>query len=247
MNIINVSADNVIKTGFFCKMSQKKSEGYKRKLEWLNKRFNEGMRIKTLDLKQGGRGMIEYIPGEYAWRAVHAKDYMFIHCLWVVGSSKGKGYSKLLLDDCIADAKKSGMKGVAMLASEGNWLARKDVFLKNGFKIVDETAPFSLLVKKFGKSPDPYLPVGWEARAKKFGKGLTVIRTDQCPYIDDAAGIVKETAVAQGMKYHEVEMTTSEDIRNLSPSPFGVFSIIYNGKLISYCYQLKKDLVKLIN
>ena len=101
--VVDVTKDNVEETGFFCCMSKKKSEGYQRKLNWLSRRFAEGMRIKMLG--QGERGFIEYIPGEYAWRAVNAKSYMFIHCLWVVGKSKGNGYAGLLLEACIADAK----------------------------------------------------------------------------------------------------------------------------------------------
>lgn len=77
-NLINVNSENVEKTGFFCYMSKRKAEGYQRKLSWLKDRFAEGMRIKMLELPQ--RGFIEYIPGEYAWRAVNAEDYMFIHC-----------------------------------------------------------------------------------------------------------------------------------------------------------------------
>lgn len=123
MKLIDVNKNNVAETGFFCKMSQKKNEGYKRKLEWLNARFDEGLKIKMLDIKKGLRGFIEYIPGNYAWRPVFADGYMFIHCLWVVGQSKGKGYAKLLVDECIKDAKKAGMNGVAMIVSEGNWLA----------------------------------------------------------------------------------------------------------------------------
>jgi hypothetical protein len=88
--IITVTAQNIETTGFFCYMSKKKSEGYGRKLKWLKDRFNEGMRIKLLKLPE--RGFIEYIPGEHAWRAVHADGYLFIHCLWVVGKSKGKGF-----------------------------------------------------------------------------------------------------------------------------------------------------------
>jgi hypothetical protein len=42
MNIIDVNKNNVIETGFFCKMSQKKNDGYIRKLKWLNARFDEG-------------------------------------------------------------------------------------------------------------------------------------------------------------------------------------------------------------
>ena len=114
--IINVTADNISETGFFCYMSRRKTAGFRRKLAWVKKRFAEGMRIKMLQLPL--RGFIEYIPGEYAWRPVNAKGYMFIHCLWVVGQSKGKGLATLLLDECIKDAKKSGMKGVAMVTSE---------------------------------------------------------------------------------------------------------------------------------
>jgi GNAT superfamily N-acetyltransferase len=246
MKIINITAENAVKNGFFCKMSQKKSGGYKRKLEWLQQRFNEGLRIKMLDLKEGGRGFIEYIPGEYAWRAINAEGYMVIHCLWVVGSSKGKGYSTLLLNECIEDAKKSGMKGVAMVTSEGNWLAGKDILVKNGFEMAEEILPFSLMVKKFKKASSPSFPTDWDKRTSVYKKGLTVIRTDQCPYIDDAARIVEETAAELKIPYKAVELKSAEDVRKLSPAPFGVFSIILNGKLLSYCYQLKKDLIRLI-
>lgn len=117
MRIIDVTPDNVEETGFFCLMSRRKSDGYQRKLRWLEARFDEGLRIKMLDLSKGGRGFIEYIPGEYAWRPVEASGYLFIHCLWVVGKSKGNGYAKQLLRECIADAKRCGAQGVAMVTS----------------------------------------------------------------------------------------------------------------------------------
>jgi hypothetical protein len=80
--MIDVGAENVDKTGFFCFMSKKKSEGYQRKLAWLKDRFAEGMRIKMLALPE--RGFIEYIPGEHAWRAVHADGY-----LWARARARG--------------------------------------------------------------------------------------------------------------------------------------------------------------
>ena len=36
---------------------------------------------------------IEYIPAENAWVPINADGYMYIDCLWVSGSFKGKGYS----------------------------------------------------------------------------------------------------------------------------------------------------------
>ena len=84
---------NVDETGFFCYMSKRKSEGYLRKLAWTKARFDEGMRIRMLRLPE--RGFIEYIPGEMAWRAVHAPGHMIIHCLWVIGSNQGSFFEQL--------------------------------------------------------------------------------------------------------------------------------------------------------
>ena len=87
MKLVDVSAANVDSTGFFCYMSKRKSEGYRGKLGWLKERFAEGMRIRMPVSPE--RGFIEYLPGEYAWRAVHADGFMFIHCVWVVGRRSG--------------------------------------------------------------------------------------------------------------------------------------------------------------
>ena len=140
--LVNVGAENVEKTGFFCFMSKKKSEGYERKLRWLKDRFAEGMRIKMLTLPE--RGFIEYIPGEHAWRAVHADGYLFIHCLWVVGKSKGNEFGAALLDACVADAKSQRMKGVAMVTSEKVWLTGRRLLEKHGFECVERHRPHSL-------------------------------------------------------------------------------------------------------
>ena len=243
--ILEVAADNVDKTGFFCFMSKKKSEGYQRKLRWLKERFVEGMRIKMLALPE--RGFIEYIPGEHAWRAIHADGYMLIHCLWVVGKSKGKGLSTALLDACVADAKKQRMKGVAMVTSERVWLSGRRVLDKHGFECVDTAPPaFSLMVKKLGKHPSPSFAGGWDDKAKAFGKGLTVIRSDQCPYIVDATNTAVATAAEAGVKSRIVELQNRDDVMRLSPSAYGVFGLVLDGRPISHHYLLGKDLLPLL-
>jgi N-acetylglutamate synthase-like GNAT family acetyltransferase len=240
--LIEVTADNVAEKGFFCYMSKAKSAGYQQKLNWLKARFAEGLRIKMFELPQ--RGFIEYIPGEYAWRTVDAKGYMFIHCLWVVGQSKGQGLGGRLLKECIKDARKSGMHGVAMLTSEGNWLAGKKLLLKYGFTPVAEAPPsFKLMVRQFDEAPPPILLSNWDKKAKQFLRGLTVFRSDQCPYIDDAVKTVLNAAERLRIESRIVELKTSEDVRKLAPSPYGVFSIVYNGKLLSHHYLLEKELL----
>lgn len=248
MNIIEVTESNVAETGFFCKMSQRKSEGWKQKLEWLQPRFSEGIRIKMLDLSQGGRGFIEYIPGEYAWRAVNAGGYMVIHCLWVVGKSKGKGFAAMLLNECLGEAKKAGMAGVAMVTSEKIGAVSKKFLLHNGFESVDKAKPsFELLVKRFGKAAAPSFPNNWEERASAFGKGMTIIASGQCPYNANATEIAMEVAKEQGVECSTRTYESPRDVREHSLSPYGVFNIVYDGKLIATQHITKKGLLKLLS
>ncbi len=51
-DIVEVGPDNVDETGFFCLMSRRKADGYKRKRAWLDARFTEGLKIRMV--KQGG-------------------------------------------------------------------------------------------------------------------------------------------------------------------------------------------------
>ncbi len=243
--IMDVTPDNIDKTGFFCYMSKKKAEGYQRKLQWLKNRLAEGMRIKLLKLPE--RGFIEYMPAEYAWRPVKADGYFLIHCLWVVGKSKGKGFGEILLDACLEDAEGSGAKGVAMVTSGKVWMADKRIFEKHGFECTDTAPPeFSLMVKKFGRHPSPSFAGKWEEKAMAFGAGLTVVRTDQCPYIVDATNTATAAAGKSGIKSRVVELNSHEDIMKFSPSAYGTFGLVLDGKLLSYHYLLEKDLLPLL-
>lgn len=245
-NILDVNINNVDKLGFFCRMSKMKTDGNQKKLKWLKERFEEGLKIKMLELPE--RGFIEYIPGQYAWRGVEAKGYMFIHCLWVVGKSKGNNFGELLLNECLNDAKKQKMKGVAVLVSDDNWMANKKLFLKNGFEIVEEAKPsFQLLVKKFTKCESPSFVDNWNGNLAKYKKGFTILKSDQCPYLEDAVLTIKKYADENNIPLKIIELKTAEDVRLQSPSPHGTFNIIYNGKLLSYYYLLPKDIQKRID
>ncbi|MCP4693924.1 MAG: GNAT family N-acetyltransferase, partial [Desulfobacterales bacterium] len=247
MNIINVTEKNVAEVGFFCKMSQKKSEAWKRKLQWIQPRFSEGLRIKMLDLSEGGRGFIEYIPGEYAWRTLNAEGYMVIHCIWVVGKSKGNGYAAMLLKTCMDDAKKMGLPGVAMVTSEKVGLVTKKFLLRHGFESVDKVKPsFELLVKRFKKTAAPSFPNDWEERRRAFGEGMTIIGSGQCPYNVNAAKIAREVAGERGVSFTAETYKSHEDVQKYSPSPYGVFNIMLDGKLVSNQHVTKKGLLKLM-
>ena len=215
-------------------MSKRKSDGYIRKLRWLQERFNEGLTLKMLDLRLGGRGFIEYLPGESAWRAINAEGYMVIHCIWVAGRSKGKGYATLLLNECMEDARRLRMRGVAVLTSEANWLVGDEFFLKQGFDTVDQHAPFRLMVRKFGAFPSPSLSGVFAEKLKRYGKGLTIVRSDQCPYVNVAVEAACSAAETLGIRANVIELRSPGDVRELSPSPYGIFGIVHDGRLLAY-------------
>jgi hypothetical protein len=186
VEIIDTNADNILEYGV-CGYKDIRRAGYLAKIEWLKDRFPEGMKIKTLySDKDGAQGMIEYIPGEYCWRPVEASGYMFIHCIFSGFKNiyKGKGYGSLLLDECLKDARKENLYGVAVVTRKGSFMAGKELFLKKGFEVVENAPPdFELLMKKFNKNaPVPKFKGKLEERLSQYGEGLTIIRADQCPY-----------------------------------------------------------------
>ena len=245
--LITVNADNLDKQGFFCYMSKRKTEGYRQKHDWMTARLAEGLKLHMLH-EIGGRtvGFIEYIAGEYAWRAVHAPGYLVIHCLWVVGKGKGKGYGAQLIETCLDDARAQDKHGVVTVATDRVWMAKKDIFLKHGFTEVDQAPPsFHLLAYRFDDAaPLPAFPTDWEARQARFGAGLTVIRSSQCPYVEDATNIALEFAAEKGISSHVITFQSAQELQENSPSPYGTFGIVLDGRLLTYHYLLRKDFPK---
>jgi GNAT superfamily N-acetyltransferase len=238
VKIIDTNADNILEYGV-CGYKDIKRAGYPEKIEWLKDRYQEGLKIKTLYSDEDGtQGMLEYIPGECCWRPVEASRYMFIHCIFVgfKRAYKGKGYASLLLDECLKDAKKENMHGVAVVTRKGAFMVGKEFFVKNGFEVVDTAPPdFELLVKKFNTdAPTPKFKGDWEERLNQYGKGLTIIRADQCPYTVKNVKEICETAEKiYGITPKIINLKNYEEAQN-SPCAFGTFCIIYNGKVIAY-------------
>jgi ribosomal protein S18 acetylase RimI-like enzyme len=243
IEIVTVDVNNYEKSGFFCYKSKPKLEGCHSKQEWLQQRFADGMRLKLIIENGRSVGFIEYTPGEYAWRAVNAPGYFVIHCLWVVGRSKQKGYGTRLLRECLQDARRLHKQGVVMISSGGNWLADEELFVRHGFKCVDTALPsFRLLVKNIEDGPLPSFPQNWEERLRRYPEGATILYANQCPYMPDAVNGAVKALTARGLDVKTVELTSSADLQKFSPTPYGVFAVIYKGELISYHYLGKREL-----
>lgn len=243
--IIEIAPDNILEMGVLCGGEAKYLEGQARKIKWYQERYREGLRIK-ISVDEAGikTGMIEYVPGEYAWRTVHAKGYTVIHCLQVLRNHTRNGLGSQLLNECIKDS--GHTSGIAILTSNKPWVNDKRFFLKNGFKQIDKAPPyFELLVKQFREDSLPSLNDGWEDRAKKYGGGITVFYSDQCPIIAHAIKNILDASTECGLEIRLQKIDTCMDAQN-APFPYGTFGIIKNGKFLTHRIYDKETYIALL-
>ncbi len=233
--IQTIDASNVDRYGFFCYKSKPKTAGYRHKRQWLDQALEQGLRLKIIYEGDRSAGFIEYAPGEAAWRVVRAAGYMVIHCMWVVGSGKGKGYGSRLLEQVESAALEQGMYGVVMVSSSSTWLAKKGFFMRHGFQVADQAPPgFELLVKSYGEAPMPSFPQDWDSRLKRLPTGLVVYYSGQCPYHDMFVSSLGNAASQLGLPAEMVELKTAQETQAVSPSAYGVFGVVLDGRLLSY-------------
>jgi len=231
--VVDTNADNIGGCSL-CGNKNANNLGLRRKTNWLKERYAEGLRYKVLrSEKSGDIGMIEYAPGRHAWRPVEAEGYLVIHCLMVHSKHKGKGLGMLLLDSCLTDARKSNCRGVAVVTSSDSFMAGSGLFIKAGFVSVQSIPPYELLVKKLKKAaPDPRFIVDRERVLRKYKKGLTILAADQCTYVVKSVERIAEASRTLGLEPRVVRIRSAKESREL-PTPYGVFSIVFDGELIA--------------
>ena len=142
MEYVKITEENLEREHICCALSNNNDPQVLAKKTWMKQRLAEGLTFVKADVR--GKCFIEYIPAEYAWVPIEAKEYMHINCFWVSGSCKGHGYGDRLLEICIEDARAKGKKGLTVISS-----AKKKSFLSDpgylryrGFVTADEAEPF---------------------------------------------------------------------------------------------------------
>jgi len=207
---------------------------YRPKVEWLRKRFREGLKIKLLYLPGEKRpaGFIETVPGELCWRAVSAQGYLFIHCLWTTGRKiQHQGLGSLLLGAAEREAR--GTRGVVVMSSDGAFMAGREIFLKNGYHMVAAAGNEQLLVKPFARGALPAFKDGRGDLAKR--RGWSIVYSRQCPWV--ARFIEEARPVFARFKLRPLvtELETPAQAQR-APSLYGVFGLIHDGHLLADRY-----------
>jgi hypothetical protein len=229
-----VGPANLPDCGIGC-LTNPKHTGYSCKIEWLRDRFAEGLRFLLFrDGKGKPLGFLEYVPGEFAWRPVHAQGWLFVHCLWVYPAGKKVGgLGGRLIEACVEEARVARARGVAAIVSDGVWMSGKKVFLKNGFEQIAQADRFQLVIRRLREGPAPRFR-DISGNLKKY-RGLHILYSAQCPMLPKSVNDVSELAAEHGLKLTVTRLRSAREAQN-APSYYGVFNLVWNGRLLSDHY-----------
>ena len=232
-----VGLGNLPDCGIGC-LTNPKNQGYQPKVEWLQERFAEGLRFLLFrDQKGTPLAFLEYVPGKYAWRPVDAKGWLFVHCLWVYPKGqKAGGLGSLLIQACLEEARQAGATGVAAMVSDGVWMAGKQVFLNNGFTQIAEADRFQLVIHRLKQGPVPRFR-DISGNLAKY-RGLHIVYSAQCPMLPKSVNDLSEMAAEHGLELKVTVLNSAREAQD-APSYYGVFNLVWNGRLLSDHYVSK--------
>ena len=226
---ITLTLSNLESEHVCCAIADKKHQrGVEAKKTWLRERIPEGHVFRKLDEK--GKVFIEYAPLESAWAPVTGDSFLYIYCLWVSGSFKGRGHGKALLEYCIDDAKKRGRSGVCAISAKKKKPFLSDGgFLKRfGFEEVDSVGgDYVLMALSFDESKPKFTD-----DAKKLSvprEELTVYYDAQCPYIRNCIEQVRGYCAAHGVPFILIPIDTLEKAKSV-PAVFNNWAVFYMGR-----------------
>ncbi len=227
-DFINLTAENLASEHLCCIIRSKKPHpGVEAKRQWLSERLQDGHVFRKLNAKT--TVFIEYAPLETAWVPITGENYFYIYCLWVSGDCKGKGYGKMLMEYCLADAKEKGKSGVCMLGAkkQKSWLSDQSFAKKYGFEVVDATDNgYELLALSFdGTTPS----FAQSVKDKEIeSKELTIYYDRQCPYIYQNIETIKQYCEVNDIPISCIQVDTLQQAKEL-PCVFNNWGVFCNG------------------
>ncbi len=229
---VNLNKENIDNEHICCAIGDPKHQnGVDKKKEWIKSKLSDGHVFRKLN--QRGKIFIEYEPIETAWAPVVGKNYLYIYCLWVAGSFKGKGIGKELLEYAINDAKEKGMNGICTIVTEKKkpFIGDKKFFLHFGFEVVDTINDYQLMVLKFNDKEVPKFSDS--AREMEIDdEDFTIYYSNECPYVEYEVKELSDYAKDKNIKLNFIKVDSLEKAKNV-PCVFNNWANFYKGKFIS--------------
>ena len=229
---INLDINNIDAEHICCAIGDPKhQEGVDKKKEWIKNKLKDGHIFRKLNAR--GKIFIEYEPIETAWAPVKGNNYMYIYCLWVAGSFKGKGIGKELLEYAIEDAKTKKMSGICTIVTKKKkpFIGDKKFFEHFGFQVVDTINDYELMVLSFDDKDTPKFTD--TARKMEIDrKEFTIYYTNECPYVEYEVKELSEYAKEKNITITFIKIDSLEKAKN-APCIINNWGNFYKGKFIS--------------
>ena len=242
----NLNLENIDNEHLCCAIGDPKhQDGVDKKKEWIKSKLKDGHVFRKLNAR--GKTFIEYEPIETAWTPINGKNYMYIYCLWVAGSFKGKGIGKELLEYAILDAKKKGMSGLCTITSTKKkpFIGDKTFFEHFGFKVIDKIDDYELLALSFDNNDVPK----FNDNARKMmieEENFTIYYSHECPYVEYEVHELSNYAKEHNINVDFIEIDSLEKAKNV-PCVFNNWANFYHGKFISNTILNANALEKLLS
>ena len=242
---INLDENNIDEEHICCAIGDPKHQaGVDKKKEWIKNKLKDGHVFRKLNAR--GKIFIEYEPIETAWVPIIGKNYMYIYCLWVAGSFKGKGIGKDLLEYAINDAKNKKMNGICSLVSKKKkpFIGDKKFFEHYGFKVIDTIDDYELMALQFNDEDVPK----FSDSARKLeidSKDFTIYYSNECPYVEYEVKELSDYANENNIKLDFIKIDSLEKAKSV-PCLFNNWANFYDGKFISNTILNANALEKLL-
>ena len=229
---INLDEKNIAEEHICCAIGDPKHQaGVDKKKEWIKGKLKDGHVFRKLNAR--GKIFIEYEPIETAWAPINGKNYLYIYCLWVAGSFKGKGSAKELLEYAIEDAKQKKMSGICTLVSQKKkpFIGEKKFFQHFGFEVVDTINDYELMALQFDDKETPKFNDSVK-KTEIDSKDFTIYYSNECPYVEYEVKELTDYAKSKNIKLDFIKIDSLAKAKN-APCVFNNWANFYQGKFIS--------------
>lgn len=229
---LDLTAANVQREHLCCAIAGREhQEGVDRKRAWLLRGFAQGLVFRKLDVQ--GKVFIEFAPAEAAWRPVLAAGYLVIHCLWVSGRYKQKGFARELLESCVDQV--GERNGVVAVTGPTPYLTPTKFFLDHGFEVADQAKNGFELVW-YRARPDAVRPRFTQNARHGLVAGQLGVHfewADQCPFVPGCMRNMAEVAREMGLRVSSRHLETVAEMHSAA-SPFGTFGVFLDGQFLTH-------------
>jgi GNAT superfamily N-acetyltransferase len=214
----------------------------RRRLAWLKRMHEKGLRVKVALLDGRHVGFIYMMPIEISTWDFDGEDLMAIPCLWVIKDETGKGVGRALLASAEEETRLQGKKGLAIGAYHHDfWFMPAPYFESLGFKPADQRKMTTVVWKAFDPSARPprLMKRRYEFKPQVDKVVVDLFWNPLCQTSDIEAQRVREVVAEFGTRVVLNEYPADDrEILLRYQTPRGIF---INGKEIYWGYEAPRD------